>query len=231
MFRVVRAVIYPVNEIFATIQGEATFTGTPAVFVRMQGCKVGCAFCDTKHTWDLQPENKRSLGVVMEKTSLAAPTFAEVDGDALVVNITAIARGARHVVLTGGEPADYDLRPLSWACIRKGFLVQVETSGTSPLQVSHDAFVTLSPKIDQAGGKVVLPDVVARANEIKYPIATRRHLDQLLELLARGWHDPSIPVWLQPLSQSPIATQRCLEWCMEHGFRLSLQTHKFLGLR
>ncbi len=43
-----------VNEIFETIQGEATYTGTPAVFVRLQGCPVGCPWCDTKHTWDVE---------------------------------------------------------------------------------------------------------------------------------------------------------------------------------
>ena len=41
-----------INEIFDTIQGEAYFTGTPATFIRLQGCPVGCAWCDTKHTWN-----------------------------------------------------------------------------------------------------------------------------------------------------------------------------------
>ena len=48
--------IYPVNEIFQSIQGEATFTGTPSIFVRLQGCPVGCAWCDTKHTWEIDPK-------------------------------------------------------------------------------------------------------------------------------------------------------------------------------
>ena len=43
----------PINEFFSTIQGEATFTGTPAFFIRTQECPVGCSFCDTKYTWDL----------------------------------------------------------------------------------------------------------------------------------------------------------------------------------
>jgi 7-carboxy-7-deazaguanine synthase len=43
---------YPINEMFQTLQGEGYFTGVPAIFIRLQGCPVGCAWCDTKHTWD-----------------------------------------------------------------------------------------------------------------------------------------------------------------------------------
>lgn len=42
---------YPINEMFQTLQGEGYFTGVPAIFIRLQGCPVGCAWCDTKHTW------------------------------------------------------------------------------------------------------------------------------------------------------------------------------------
>ena len=47
--------LYPVNEVFQSIQGEATHTGTPSIFVRLQGCHIGCAFCDTKHTCLFNP--------------------------------------------------------------------------------------------------------------------------------------------------------------------------------
>ncbi len=43
---------YPINEMFQTLQGEGYFTGVPAIFIRLQGCPVGCAWCDTKHTWE-----------------------------------------------------------------------------------------------------------------------------------------------------------------------------------
>ena len=42
---------YPINEMFQTLQGEGYFTGVPAIFIRLQGCPVGCAWCDTKHTY------------------------------------------------------------------------------------------------------------------------------------------------------------------------------------
>ncbi len=58
---------YPVNELFETLQGEGSFTGVPAIFVRLQGCPVGCPWCDTRHTWDLRPEAETSIAVVVEK--------------------------------------------------------------------------------------------------------------------------------------------------------------------
>ena len=56
-----------VNEIFFTIQGEAAFTGTPAIFVRLQGCAVGCGWCDTKHTWSTneKEETDREINLIV----------------------------------------------------------------------------------------------------------------------------------------------------------------------
>ena len=57
-----------VNEVFETIQGEATFTGSPSVFLRLQGCPVGCGWCDTKHTWHVLPEDEVSQSEIIAKT-------------------------------------------------------------------------------------------------------------------------------------------------------------------
>ena len=55
---------YPINEMFQTLQGEGYFTGVPAIFIRLQGCPVGCAWCDTKHTWDkLADRHHRASGL------------------------------------------------------------------------------------------------------------------------------------------------------------------------
>lgn len=221
---------YLVNEVFATVQGEATNAGRPAVFVRLQGCRVGCAFCDTKHTWRTDEADLVPLSSLVKKAS-DAPTHARLSAAELAAEVRRVAGGARLVVLTGGEPADHDLRPISRLLQDDGFAVQVETSGTSPLRVAPGTWVTLSPKIRQAGGLEVLEEVVARADEIKHPTSTERHLADLEELLARGWHQPGTPVWLQPLSQHPAATARCLAWCMSRGYYLSVQVHKYIGVR
>lgn len=224
------ATTYLVNELFLTIQGEASHAGTPAVFVRLQGCSVGCAFCDTKYTWPKDPKDERERLTILGKTE-PDPTFTSYDTWSLIEQVRTMSRRARHVVLTGGEPADHDLLPLSRYLADSGFTVQVETSGTSPLSVDERAWVTLSPKIDMPAGKVVLEEVVRRANEIKHPTATPRHLLALQDLLRRGWHRSGIPVWLQPLSMHPVATARCVEWCHDFGYRLSIQTHRYIGAR
>lgn len=224
------ATTYLVNELFLTLQGEATFAGTPAVFIRLQGCSVGCAFCDTRYTWPTDQADRRSRELVLAKVEPDA-TYSSYDTWTLIQQVQAMARRARHVVITGGEPADHDLLPLSRYLADAGFKVQVETSGTSPMQVDERTWVTLSPKIGMPSGKEVLEAVVRRADEIKHPTAIPKHLLALQALLARGWHKPNAPVWLQPLSQHPVATARCADWCLEYGYRLSIQTHKYIGAR
>ena len=62
-----RFLLYKINEVFETIQGEASFTGTPSIFLRLQGCPVGCSWCDTKQTWDVDNVYKVSLDDTVEK--------------------------------------------------------------------------------------------------------------------------------------------------------------------
>ena len=62
-----------INEVFPTIQGEATYTGTPATFIRLQGCPVGCSWCDTKHTWPIGLERKKISQEEMEAKTKSKP--------------------------------------------------------------------------------------------------------------------------------------------------------------
>lgn len=103
---------YPINEIFQTLQGEGYFTGVPAIFIRLQGCPVGCAWCDTKHTWDKLAEREVSLFSVMAKTKESDKWAASTPEELLAV-INRQGYTARHVVITGGEPCIHDLTPLT----------------------------------------------------------------------------------------------------------------------
>ena len=67
--------MYKINEIFQTIQGEGYFTGVPSVFVRLQVCPVGCAWCDTKQTWTAEAQDETTLGDIMLKQS-DSPTWS-----------------------------------------------------------------------------------------------------------------------------------------------------------
>lgn len=219
---------YPVNEIFESIQGEASWTGTPSVFVRLQGCPVGCPWCDTKHTWSVRPEALVPVEVMVAKSE--DDESHSVMSDEAIERLLSARYRARHVVITGGEPCMHDLGPLTTRLLDSGRTVQIETSGTFPIRADERTFVTLSPKLDMPGGLPLLDSALARADEIKLPVGKAadhdRFRQQVLPLLP-----PGKTVWLQPLSQNPSATALCIELATAHGHRVSLQTHKFINVR
>lgn len=216
-----------VNELFETFQGEAYYTGTPAVFIRLQGCDVGCPWCDTKHTWLLRAQDERPIADIMAKTE-DAQTYAVLDGAELAA-LVARTYQSRHVVITGGEPCRFDLTELTKALSAR-CRVQIETSGTEEIRVSNGTWVTVSPKIDMPSGFRVRLDALTRADELKMPVGKMADIEKLDALLATLAAPPPL-VWLQPLSQSAKATELCLMVARQRHWRLSLQTHKFAGVR
>ena len=101
--------------------------------------------------------------------------------------------------------------------------MQVETSGTEPVVVPDGVWVTLSPK-----AAPVVELCWKRADEVKLPVASQEDLDRWSERLASL---PASKVWLQPVSQGREATKLCIDTCMRHNWRLSVQMHKYLDLR
>jgi 7-carboxy-7-deazaguanine synthase len=150
-----------------------------------------------------------------------------------VDDLVAVCNGSYHVVITGGEPCLYDLRPLVSALLaaEPARTVQVETSGTQEVLVPDEAWVTVSPKLDMPGGLKVLSSALERADEIKYPVGKAADVERLVgDVMPFVIRD--VPVYLQPLSQSKRATQTCLDAAAkEPGWRVSIQTHKFTGHR
>lgn len=113
---------YQVNEIFSSVQGEGFWTGKPCTFIRLQGCTVGCPWCDTKYTW-------------------------AKGGTRMYVEDILKAIDAPHVVITGGEPTMYDLDTLIYPLSRMGVYVQLETSGQNNLKGKEKPhWITISPK-------------------------------------------------------------------------------------
>ncbi len=220
--------MYKVNEVFQTIQGEGSYTGTPAIFVRLQGCPVGCSWCDTKHTWQIDPELQVSLPEVMAKRA-DSDYWSDVTPAALLQVFAERGFQAKHVVITGGEPCMYDLVPLCEALHQQGYTSQIETSGTFAVSVPASSWVTVSPKINMAGGYQVLSAAMQRANEIKHPVAMQKHVDELLQLLEQTGTTDKL-IYLQPISQQKRATELAIATCIEHNWRLSVQVHKYLGI-
>ena len=174
--------MYKINEVFETIQGEGVFTGVPAIFVRLQVCPVGCSWCDTKQTWTAEPQDLANLDQIMAKTG-DSPLWTNLDANGVVQLLQDQKYTAKHVVITGGEPCIYDLRPLTQALEDAGFNCQIETSGTSDIQTSENTWVTVSPKINMKAKLPVLVSSLARANEIKHPVGTSKDIEQLDALI------------------------------------------------
>ena len=220
---------YPINEMFQTLQGEGYFTGVPAIFIRLQGCPVGCAWCDTKHTWDKLADRETSLGDILIKT-VESDAWGAADADALLATIKRQQWTARHVVITGGEPCIHDLTPLTAALQQAGFSCQIETSGTHEVRCSHNTWVTVSPKVNMRGGYDVLSQALQRADEIKHPVGRVRDIEALDELLETLADEKPRIIALQPISQKEDATRLCIETCIARNWRLSMQTHKYLNI-
>jgi len=220
--------IYKINELFETIQGEGAFTGQPSIFIRLQGCPVGCSWCDTKHTWEIQLEDKIESTRMISK-SQESNEWAALSVEDILTVFTQQQYRAKHVVITGGEPCMVDLRPLCSALEKNGFGCQIETSGTFEIQTTDKCWVTVSPKVNMRGGYKILSSAMQRANEIKHPVATEQHVDDLKALLAE--HEiTETQVYLQPISQKQRATELAIKTCIENNWRLSVQVHKYIGI-
>lgn len=218
----------PINEIFSSVQGEGSFTGTPAVFVRLQYCPVGCPWCDTKHTWHILPSNMVQFEEMLSKEE-DEPTWADVNVKQLANYL--IQQPEELIVITGGEPCTYDLTELTTLLVENNKQPQIETSGTELIKAHELTFITVSPKINMLGGKQVLQAAMYMADEIKMPVGKQADVETLKLLLQNMSAGDNTMVYVQPLSQSPKATELCIEQARQNGWRLSAQLHKYINVR
>ena len=207
---------YSVKEIYYTLQGEGALTGRAAVFLRFAGCNLWsglerdradavCKFCDTEFVGTDGPGG----GKFATASELAAAVVKTWPGG-----------GRPYVVCTGGEPLLQLNEPVIDELHQRGFEVAVETNGTRPAPSSLD-WICVSPK---AGA----PFVQTSGNELKlvYP-----QEDAPPEKFA-GLDFQHF--FLQPMDGPDIAanTERAIEYCLRHPqWRLSIQTHKLVGVR
>ena len=215
---------YSVKEIFYTLQGEGANAGRPAVFCRFAGCNLWtgreadretaiCRFCDTEFVGTDGPGGGRfstaeSLADAIAATWTPESTAQPID-----------RRAAPFVVCTGGEPLLQLDAPLLAALHARAFEVAVETNGTLPPPEGID-WLCLSPKADAEL-------VVRQGDELKlvYP-QERGEPERYRHLQFRHF-------FLQPMDGPDRIrnTGLALEYCLAHPeWRLSLQTHKILGI-
>lgn len=220
---------YAVSDVYGAIQGEGCQTGVPMVILRLQGCQVSCGFCDTKFTWKIDKTNEVEAFVDALGDT---PKYVKKTGQQVADYITMRFPMFKWVLLTGGEPAEQDLCELVDALHYRGYKVALETSGTAEghVGVQFD-WVCVSPKIGMPGGRTIKASAIRPANEIKFVVGKEADLQKLAAFLQQYPTKAGCTICLQPMSQSPKATQICVEACQALGYRLSVQIHKVINQR
>ena len=191
-----------INEIFNSLQGEGFYAGSNCTFVRLSGCNLRCAFCDTAH----------QQGREMSDEEIAQEC---------------LRYATKRVVLTGGEPTQYNLEPLVRLLHKDGFVVAMETNGTRNKNAGVD-WVTCSPKFafcDNAEVKL------SHIDELKV-LYDGESFDSALydNIIAENYY-------LQPIdtgSREENAKIICslVKYITKHPkWQLSLQLHKILNVR
>lgn len=194
----------PIMEYFYSVQGEGVYTGHPAFFIRLGGCDVGCVWCDVKESWDADAHPRMTVGQLVDEAQ---------------------KHPSRIVIVTGGEPAMYDLTELCDALHEGGFRVHLETSGAHPVRGDFD-WVTFSPK----KFKPALPEVSKLAHELKIVVFNKHDLTWA-EQYQRTVSE-SCALYLQPeWDRRETMHDLIINYVLDHPeWRISLQTHKYLGV-
>ena len=195
--------LLPLMEEFYTIQGEGFHTGTPAYFIRIGGCDVGCHWCDVKESWDAAIHPPTAIDAIVEN----AATYSDT------------------IVITGGEPLMWDMEPLTRKLKSKNLKVHIETSGAYPLTGIWD-WICLSPK------KRMLPkaEVLEQAHELKVIVYNKSDFE-FAETYAAQMHT-NCELYLQPeWSVREKMIPLIVDYVMANPkWKVSLQTHKYLNI-
>lgn len=196
---------YPVMETFYSIQGEGYHAGESAYFIRLAGCDVGCTWCDVKESWDTEKAFQKTV-------------------DELVSEV--VENGATRVIVTGGEPAMYDLTPLTRSLKRQEIQTHLETSGAYKITGTWD-WICISPK----KFKAPIDTELQKADELKVVVFNKSDFQwaEKHALLV----DKKCRLFLQPeWTKTDSFKDRITEYVKQHpNWRISLQIHKYLDVR
>lgn len=198
------ALTLPVMETFYTVQGEGQFAGTPAFFIRLGGCDVGCVWCDVKDSWDASKHPQISIDQLAQM---------------------AHSSGAPIVVVTGGEPAMYDLTELTMAIQSNKQRTHIETSGVYKLTGTWD-WVTFSPKKFKAPIESIYPQaselkiVVFHSSDLVWATRHSEKVGDKCELFLQAEWEKRHQINSLIIDHIRKNTQ----------WRISVQTHKYLGV-
>ena len=194
----------PVTEIFPSIQGEGYFSGKKVTFLRLSGCDVGCPWCDTKYSWEAKENQYMTISQILTKLDLY---------------------NNKTIVITGGEPMMWNLDILTLSLKKKGYLINLETSGAYPVSGQFD-WICLSPK----KFKPVIKDWFFLANELKIIVLNKS------DFLWAKKHSQKVKseckLFVQPEWNNKIKNNSLIDNFISENkkWKLSLQMHKYLNI-
>jgi 7-carboxy-7-deazaguanine synthase len=194
----------PIMEYFYTIQGEGFHSGKAAFFIRLAGCDVGCVWCDVKESWN--PEDHPCV------------SYAKILDEIKAVN-------ADFVVITGGEPAMYDLTNLVNLLHNEGLQTAIETSGCYPL-LGTIQWYCFSPK----KFKKPCDEAYQKANELKVVISHPSDFEWAEEHASKV--NSNCLLYLQPeWSKKERFLPEIINYVKNNPkWKISLQTHKWMDI-
>lgn len=212
-------------QIFETVQGEGSFAGTPAFFIRLQGCNVNCAFCDEKATWQSKPGD-----------------YIEMDSAEIIKELESMNNKLKKAVITGGEPTEQYLKPLFESLMQAGFAVHLETAATGKYtdalfeKYEIPLWVTFSPKEihakDLESGKADA-GIWQYCSEIKFVVSSEQSIEYIQETIYPQMQNRACRIYLVPdWFNFDENKKRILDLCSEHPDRyyVGIQAHKYLGI-
>jgi 7-carboxy-7-deazaguanine synthase len=215
-------------ELYKSVQGESSFAGLPCIFVRLAGCNLRCAWCDSEYTFS------------------GGKPFSE---DEIVAQIEALAP-CTLIEFTGGEPMlqAKELLPLMQRLLAQGYTLMIETSGERPLsevpKAVHKIVDVKCPGAGAAANSFRLENLEAltKNDEVKFVISNREDYDFARDFIRQHKiNDKAGGILLSPAFRQTPSPQRTadnmaldprklVEWMLADGLdgRLSLQIHKFI---
>jgi 7-carboxy-7-deazaguanine synthase len=207
-----------VAELFRSLQGEGPSAGTPAHFLRLQGCDVGCSWCDTKYSWDASLGSERSIADAFSELRALGP--------------------APLLVVTGGEPlAHPGVERLLTAALGQWPRVEVETSGSEPPPLSHERLHYMwSPKLPNvtprwastwAHGARFMADP---RTTVKLVVADGEDDAALAQIRAHALPRERVMLMPEGLTDAAVRARAVTlaELCAREGLRLSPRLHVWL---
>lgn len=194
----------PLIQEFYSIQGEGFHAGKAAYFIRIGGCDIGCRWCDTKVSWNLDMHSLASTDSIIE---------------------AAYKSEAKSIVVTGGEPSSYNLNYLCKKAKEKDLQIFIETSGAYVLTGEWD-WICLSPKEQ----KPPLAENNLKADELKMIIYNDD--DFIWAEKSAKKVSKNCKLYLQPeWSRRNENTPKIIEYIKKNPkWNLSVQLHKYLQI-